>query len=399
MRILIAAAGSRGDIAPYTGLGVGLRGAGHDVDIATQEEFAPLVRAAGLGFRVLATGPRDGAGGGAGRRALMRNAAAFTAGLGRGFADAVADGPDLMLLSATTTPLGWHVTEATGIPAVGAHLQPNAPTGEFGPVVSGTRSLGRYGNRAAGRFALRMVDRIYAPAVRELRERLDLPPARGPELRRREEAADRPVLHGFSEVLVPRPADWRPGLEVVGTWWPHVERHRLPRAVEDFLAAGPRPVLVGFGSMAAGEGERLSALVVDALRRAGLRGILQSGAAGLAAEADGVLTVGDLPHALLMPRTAAVVHHAGAGTAAAAARAGVPSVPVPVTADQPFWAHRLVAAGTATAPIPFGELTAARLAHALRTVTDVPGSRDVAARIAAEDGVGTAVKAIDRLMP
>lgn len=113
----------------------------------------------------------------------------------------------------------------------------------------------------------------------------------------------------------------------------------------------------GFGSMAAGHGERLSGIAVRALRAAGLRGILQSGSAGLAAEGDDdVLTVGDVPHALLFPRTAAVVHHAGAGTAAAGLRAGVPAVPVPVTADQPFWALRLAALGAASrtpaVPVP-----------------------------------------------
>ncbi|WP_107071082.1 hypothetical protein [Streptomyces cyaneogriseus] len=34
MRILIAAAGSRGDVAPYTGLGAALRRAGYDVALA-----------------------------------------------------------------------------------------------------------------------------------------------------------------------------------------------------------------------------------------------------------------------------------------------------------------------------------------------------------------------------
>ncbi|GAA3146483.1 hypothetical protein GCM10017687_74370 [Streptomyces echinatus] len=79
------------------------------------------------------------------------------------------------------------------------------------------------------------------------------------------------MLHGFSTALVPRPADWRPGLEVAGTFWPHVgSGERLPAALEDFLVAGPRPVLVGFGSMGVRRGERLSELAVHArLRRAG----------------------------------------------------------------------------------------------------------------------------------
>ncbi|MFE0256818.1 glycosyltransferase [Streptomyces sp. NPDC059010] len=365
MRILIAAAGSRGDVAPYTGLGAGLREAGHEVTLATTDAFAPLVREAGLGFRSLPARPQ-GQGGVEGRRELMRAAAAFVTELGRGFADAVDPGTDLLLLSATTAPLGRHVAEAMGTPTVGVHLQPNAPTGAFPPTVLGTRSLGRLGNRIAGRFALRMADRVYTEAVTELRSRLDLPPLAPSAMRRRQERAHRPVLHGFSTALVPRPADWHAGLDIVGNWWPYLAPdRRLPAELEDFLAAGARPVFIGFGSMGAGHGERLSEIAVRALRRAGLRGIVQSGRAGLAAVGDDVLTSGDVPHTLLFPRVAAVVQHAGAGTAAAALRAGAPVIPVPVTADQPFWAARLAAIGAATDPIPFASLTEERLADAL----------------------------------
>ncbi|NUP16854.1 MAG: glycosyltransferase family 1 protein [Streptomyces sp.] len=399
MRILIAAAGSRGDVAPYTGLGAGLREAGHDVALATTEAFAPLVREAGLDFRSLPTRPRT-QGGVEGKRELMRAAAAFVTELGRGFADAVDDRTDLFLLSATTAPLGWHVAEAMGIPTVGVHLQPNAPTGAFPPNVMGARSLGRLGNRVAGRLALRMADRVYTEAVSELRSRLDLPPLAAAEMRKRQERANRPVLHGFSTALVPRPADWRAGLDVVGTWWPYVAPdRRLPADVEDFLAAGSRPVFIGFGSMGSGHGERLSELAVRALRRAGLRGILQSGSAGLAVAGDDVLTIGDVPHTLLFPRVAAVVHHAGASTAAAALRAGAPAIPVPVTADQPFWAARLAAIGAATAPIPFASLTEERLADALgravRQQTYARAASVAAQHMATEDGVGAVLKALD----
>jgi len=41
MRIMIATAGLRGDVAPYTGLGAELRRAGHDVALATTDAFAP----------------------------------------------------------------------------------------------------------------------------------------------------------------------------------------------------------------------------------------------------------------------------------------------------------------------------------------------------------------------
>ncbi|MGV9556341.1 glycosyltransferase [Streptomyces sp. NPDC003522] len=401
MRILIAAAGSRGDVAPYTGLGAALRRAGHDVALATTDAFAPLVRGAGLEFRALPADTR-GRGGVTGRRELMRTAAAFITELGRGFADATADGTDLLLLSTTTAPLGWHLAEATGTPSLGVYLQPTAPTGDFPPVVTNARSLGRLANREAGRFALRMADRVYEQAVAELRHRLRLPPVSPSEMRRRRERANWPVLHGFSTALVPRPPDWRHGLEIVGNWWPpHDAAGRLPTVLEDFLRAGPRPVLIGFGSMASGDGERLSGIAVRALRRAGLRGILQAGSAGLAADGDDVLTVGDVPHALLFPRLAAVVHHGGAGTSAAALRAGVPAVTVPVTADQPFWAGRLAALGAATDPIPFRSLTAERLAESLgRAVREQAYSRATARaarHLAAEDGAGRVLEAVGRL--
>ncbi|WP_327592162.1 glycosyltransferase [Streptomyces chartreusis] len=398
MRILIAAAGSRGDVAPYTGLGAGLREAGHDVALATTDAFAPLVREAGLEFRSLPTRPQ-GHGSVQGRRELMRAAAEFVTELGQGFADAVDEHTDLLVLSTTTAPLGLHVAEAMGIPALSAYLQPTAPTGDFPPTVMGTRSFGRVGNRVAGRFALRMADRVYTDAVTALRRRLDLSPLTPTGMRRRQERAGRPVLYGFSTALVPCPSDWREGLDVVGNWWPYLAPdRRLPADVEDFLAAGARPVFVGFGSMAAGHGERLSELAVEALRSAGLRGIVQAGSAGLAVDADDVLTIGDLPHTLLFPRVAAVVHHAGAGTTAAALRAGASSVPVPVTADQPFWAARLASIGAGTDPIPFASLTARRLADALgRVVRQQAYARaaSVTARqMATEDGVGAVLKAL-----
>ncbi|MGA5069094.1 glycosyltransferase [Streptomyces exfoliatus] len=401
MRLLIAAAGSRGDVAPYTGLGAELCRAGYDVTLATTDTFAPLVRDAGLEFRSLPADTRV-RGSVTGKRELMRTAAAFITELGQGFADVMDDGTDMLLLSTTTAPLGWHLTEATGTPSLGVYLQPTAPTGDFPPVVTGSRSLGRLANRATGRFALRMADRVYEQAVAKLRRRLQLPPASPSEMRRRQEQANWPILHGFSTILVPRPSDWRSGLEVVGNWWPHHEAaERLPTDLEDFLRAGPRPVLIGFGSMAAGDGERLSEIAVQALRRAGLRGILQAGSAGLAADGDDVLTIGDVPHALLFPRLAAVVHHGGAGTSAAALHAGVPAVTVPVTADQPFWAGRLAAIGAATDPIPFRSLTAERLADSLHQVVKQQAHSRAAAKAAqhlmTENGAGQALKAIQQL--
>ena len=51
-------AGSRGDVAPYTGLGHGLSLAGHEVTLVTHARFAELVDGSGVGFHPLPVDPR-----------------------------------------------------------------------------------------------------------------------------------------------------------------------------------------------------------------------------------------------------------------------------------------------------------------------------------------------------
>lgn len=187
-----------------------------------------------------------------------------------------------------------------------------------------------------------------------------------------------------------------------GYWWPaRPEGWQPPPGLVDFLAAGPPPVFIGFGSMAPGQGEQLSQVIADAVTRAGVRAVVQAGWAGLTGTGEQILAVGDLPHDWLFPQVAAVVHHAGAGTTGAGLRAGVPAVPVPVLADQPFWAHRLHDLGVAPEPVYFAKLTAEALSGALRECLGEPGYRERAAglarRIADEDGAAAVLARIERL--
>ncbi|WP_425528073.1 glycosyltransferase [Yinghuangia seranimata] len=276
------------------------------------------------------------------------------------------------------------------MPSVGAYLQPLHPTRVFAPPVVSARSFGPAVNLMAGHAVDRAVDRIFTDAARDLRTRLGLPPVGLAASRRERERRHWPVRYGFSPTIVPRPRDWRPGLDPVGYWWTYDQR-RLPDEVEDFLASGPAPAFVGLGSATVPDAARVSAEVVAALRAAGLRGVIQQGWAGLAADGDDMLTVDDVPHHLLFPRTAAVVHHCGAGTTAAGLRAGVPAVPVPIQFDAGFWARRLVRLGIAPCTVPLRTLTADALAPALAEATRNPShvarARAVAARLAAEDAI------------
>ncbi|MGX8909994.1 glycosyltransferase [Streptomyces netropsis] len=415
MRLLIATVGSRGDVAPYTGLGVRLRQAGHEVTIATHAGFAGLVGQAGLGFRALPVDPRAQLASAAGQRILragtgatavmelLRMGRTVMPALGRGLLDAARQGTDLLLLAATTAPLGQVVAEALGVPTVGLFLQPLAPTREFPPVLTGTRSLGRPGNLLVGHALQSAVDRLITPPVRGLREELGLPRRGAGAERRRAVRQGMPLLHGFSPCVVPRPSDWPPCMEVTGYWWPSPPPGwRPPPRLADFLASGPPPVYVGFGSLVVAESERLGAVIGSALRTAKVRAVVQTGWSDLSVTGDDVLAVDEIPHHWLFPRMAAVVHHAGAGTTAAGLRAGVPAVPVPAQLDAPFWARRLTALGVSPGPVPLAELSSDRLAAALRRAVEEPAhrhrARALAARINAEDGAAKVVATVERLL-
>ncbi|MGY0067254.1 glycosyltransferase [Streptomyces sp. QTS137] len=390
MRILIVTAGSRGDVAPFTGLGRRLLDAGHQVAVAAHPSFGALVGGCGLDHRPVPGDPQglvrawSQAASREEARAMTR---AYADGLADGVADAVAAGADLVLTPFGPAPLSRTAGEAFGVPVIGTYLTPAFATAEF--PLPGARDIdgpGPEGNLAAGRAVLERAKGVFAGAVARLRDRLGLPadaPSAPEEIR--------PVLHGFSPLVVPRPGDWPSGVGVAGYWWPaRPDRWQPPAELVDFLQAGPPPVFIGFGSMAPGQGERLSELVAAAVERAGVRAVVQAGWAELGGRGADVLVVGDLPHDWLFPRTAAVVHHAGAGTTAAGLRAGVPALPVPVMADQPFWASRLYRLGVAPRPLPFQDLTVEALGAGITACLSDPAHRRRAAElahgIAAEDG-------------
>ena len=108
---------------------------------------------------------------------------------------------------------------------------------------------------------------------------------------------------------------------------------------------------MGFGSMVVRDTASLAALVREAMEREGLRVIVSIGACAAqgARLSRAAFAIDDVPHDWLFPRVAAVVHHGGAGTTAAGLRAGIPTVVVPILADQFFWGARVRALGAGPA--------------------------------------------------
>lgn len=408
-KVVVVGIGTRGDVAPLTGVGRRLQDEGHEVVLAAHALFADMITGCGLRFRRMEADL--GLDEDLSRATPLELVKAIYApsgirAIGQGMLAALRDEPaDVLLLSPLAEFAGHQLAEAKAIPSIGVRLQPLSPTRDYPPAVLGAWSAGSFGNRAVGRLGAGLIDRLYTRPMATFRAELDLPQASARTLRRHRTRSGWPVLYGYSPSVVPRPGDWRPGLDVVGYWWPALPTSwQPPRELTRFLDAGAPPVFIGFGSLITGtdQATRLSELVQQALRAVGARGVIQAGWAGLGVHGDDMLTIGDVPHEWLFPRVGAVVHACGAGTTAAGLRAGAPAVAVPFgTGDQPFWAGRLRRSGVSAATIPQRRLTADNLTAAVRAaLTDTTlhdNARRLAALIAQEDGALQVVTTVKRL--
>jgi sterol 3beta-glucosyltransferase len=399
MRVLMITPGTRGDVAPMAGLGSRLQALGFDVAIAANAAHAPLITSAGCEYRELPgdmshlVNPAP-----PGQKATSSDLRRYMSELGdymelaaTGSLAAAERGADVILAN-SIAPYAYDVAEALDIPVIGAHLQPTEPSSAYPPVLLGiARSLGLIGNKLLGSLIVAGKAPYDAPSAR-IRLALGLDKKSRPAAERQRRKENHPVLHGFSSSVFPRPSDWRSGLVTTGYWWPKVDPGWRPSPeLREFLADGPPPVFIGFGSSEAMDAD----FMLETIRRTGIRAVLQG--VEEVSEPD-VLSIGAVPHEWLFPQMAAVVHHAGAGTTAAGLRAGVPTVSVPIFTDQPFWAARITALGAGPQPVPYKELSTERLSDSIKRATANPEyaskSRMLAAVLAAEDGTAPVAAAL-----
>ena len=209
--------------------------------------------------------------------------------------------------------------------------------------------------------------------------------------------ATRGILSAWSPRLLAAPPEWRSSQSPLG-FWRSRETGTLPPDIERFLADGPPPVVIGFGSMRHDDPVRLAREVVDGLRRAGRRGILLAGWSGLSVSGGGdILAVEEAPLGGLLPRAAAIVHHGGVGTVGAALHAGTPQVISPFFGDQSFWAGRLRELGVA--PRPLMRITGEALAERLRAADALADTAGALGKVMAdEDGCAAAIGRINQVL-
>jgi UDP:flavonoid glycosyltransferase YjiC (YdhE family) len=419
VRIVIPTTGSRGDVQPYVALGMALQARGHRVRLASHANFEDFVRDHGLDFFPIEGDARALQSSEVGDRMLRSGGNAFAflrefarlrvplmADLMAGCQHAAEDA-DVLFLTNTELALGLSVAEKLELPVCLAALQPAAPTRHFAnflmPDVPDWLPDGGAYNLLSHAIIGEYFWQQLRSAVNEARrDVLDLPPLPflGPFPRFLWSA---PCLYGFSAHVVPHPSDWGANQHLTGYWFlDDGANWQPPPKLVDFLESGPPPVYVGFGSMHNRDADEVTELVVQALTRAGQRGVLFTGWNGLRTVdlSDRICPIDSAPHDWLFPRMAAVVHHGGAGTTAAALRAGVPALVVPFMSDQPFWARRVLALGVGPEPLPRKQLTVERLAHGIRIAATDPGIRRRAKAlgglIQVEDGANRAAELIER---
>ncbi len=413
-RLVLVAPGSLGDVQPFVALAGGLGRAGWLVRVATHETFRPLVEAQGVEFAALTGDPQALLLDPASQRIVdshgnpLRALRGFRSALRELGNSIVADAwqaardADAVMHCGPLSLPAFYAAQALKLPSIGAAVQPLTPTRTFATVAAGAPRFPGPVNLLSHLLAEQAFWGLFRPAVSRWRQTHDQhasPPLLGPF--RTWRGHGHPFLYGFSPTVVSKPHDWGPDDHVTGAWQVDspAEAH-LSDELETFLAAGPPPVYVGFGSMTTSDPRALTEVVAGAIQRTGHRAVLGSGWVGLGAtqRSERILVIGETPHDLLFPRMLAVIHHGGAGTTHTGLRAGVPSLAVPFGADQAFWGNRIAAIGAGPPPIPRRTLTTDRLASAINTMATNDGLRGraaiIAKRLAEERGIDQAVTII-----
>jgi UDP:flavonoid glycosyltransferase YjiC (YdhE family) len=424
LRINLLTFGTRGDVQPALALGLGLEQAGFDVQIVAFEEFRSFIEEYGLAFIPLdadlqdlltrTTGDRMFRGTGAFELIKLFRvmiASMFTELLTK------SQGCDLLISNPATAMVAESIAEKLEIPNIETTVFPGWPTRDFPsffgpwPTDWGSPRNGFLGwvTGELNRFSYRPVNWMVWLGIRPIigrcrEEILDLP-RKKPKSGATEAP---PVLAGFSQHVLPVPPDWPENIHLTGYWFLETPAYEPPSSLLNFLDAGSPPVYVGFGSMPSEDPEKMTELVLKALKMTDQRGILHTGhqalghgMAKLPPESSAYF-VDSIPHDWLMPQTAAVVHHGGAGTTAAGIRAGVPSILIPLGADQRLWAFRVEQLGVGPKAIPRAKLTAEKLAAAIQEAVTDEGihqrASELGNKIGEEDGVKKAVELVSKYL-
>lgn len=413
MLVTFLAIGSRGDVQPYIALGVELQKLGHRARIATFENFADFVAGFGLEFypihgdvaRVAADQSTRGAMQADNPIKLLfsfNKLKEMVAGVQRDLFDACV-GSDAVVYHPGPS-IGYYAARELGIPSILATPFPMTPTRAYPALIFYDKPrLGGRANYMTHKIFEQIMWMAGKSPIRQFwQQQFGHAPVDFGCPYGRQTTAAMPTVVSCSNYVFPRPADWPEHVHNTGYWFLDDDGGwQPPGDLLAFLDGGPPPVYVGFGSMGdPTQAAQTTRLAIDALQRAGRRGLLAAGWSGMGQVGDlpaSVFMLDSAPHSWLFPRMAAVVHHGGAGTTAAGLRAGVPNIVIPHSNDQFAWGRRVYELGVGPQPIPRKKLTAQGLAAAINSALTPAiraAAQDLGMRIQSDDGAASAARII-----
>jgi rhamnosyltransferase subunit B len=408
-RIVITTLGSYGDLHPFIALALQLKTMGFDAVVAARESYREKIENEGLNFwpvrptinqvsqdlKVSETELRRQL---ADQHGVSLIETMILPYLRQSFDDLieVMTGADLVVASSLSFT-GRLAAEKLQIPLVSVLLSPmlffsadDPPSfleSSWLPVIRRTFGIG------ASKFFLDLSRRRLRRKlhkVDEFREVVGLPATSKDEL------MDGP-LHGeliaglYSPLFAPLPADAPPRSYIAGFTFYDSDKGGgagLAPGLQKFLENGPPPIVFTLGSFAVNDAACFYEDSAAAARQIGRRALLlvapnkeEEMVARLAA--SDVHVAGYVPHSLVFPRAAAIVHHGGIGTTAQAMRAGRPQLVCPALGDQADNADRLKRLGIAKR-LDHRRYTARRAAKLLRELTAENGVAATKAALLAE---------------
>lgn len=399
MQIVLMASGTRGDVQPMIALGKALKAVGHSVRVMAGSNFSAWIESHGLeaypiidmevlmqselGIKwVESSNPMQ---------QLRYMKALLDDNRERYVSDTMngTKGAELLIGGFVSEPFLQAISEKHGIKHITAALQPyratRSGTATLMPLLPRSDSIL---NHWMGRVGERFMWSVAADVVNVLRARLDLPPHTAGTYNKAMQKI--PAIYAVSPHVM-QDASAR----VTGYWFLD-EDYTPPDDLVRFIESGDPPVYVGFGSMSSSDPARTVNMIADSLAKIGKRGVLARGWSGatMTKLPDHVHLLDKTSHTWLFPHMAAIVHHGGAGTTAAALRAGKPMFIIPHLGDQPYWGRRMHELGVSVKPIPRPKLTAENFTSnldALLKDSRIHANAALGEKIRAEKGIENAM--------
>lgn len=248
-----------------------------------------------------------------------------------------------------------------------------------------------------------LMDCALAPDVNRLRKLAGLSPVK--DIISTVMASNKLNLIAESAAIGTPQPDWPDYHQVCGVFSmpDSAEEWSMPTDLKLFIESGSPPIFITLGSMLSLESSSaaITSLLVQAALQSGCRAIIQSRWDEITdfPDHENIYRIGSIPHQHIFPFCSAVVHHGGAGTTHSATLHGCPSIVIEHFIDQEFFAKELKRLGIAPNVLHRRNVTANKLATAIRATVDSPCMKKKAEELGAimqkENGVKKAVALIE----